>query len=145
MKIQLQLLCEDLDSSEDDCLIAKVFEDVVIPQLTQMGIELQHPITPKNQLDRLIEGIPTLVTEKGVKLANGIVTPKASGRSQAILANLGHENVCLRRGMTVGHLTSMDKATVTSLTPSPIAVRPKTPPQDLEWNIGPDLTAEQRE
>ena len=110
--------------------------------MTQMGIELQHPVTHKNRSDCLIEGLSTLVAEKGVKLANGIVTPNASGRFHAILANLGHDNVCLRLGMTVGHLTSMDKATVTSLMPSPKAVRPKTPPQDLEWNIGPNLAAE---
>ena len=52
--------------------------------------------------------------------------------------------------MTVGHLTSMDKVTVTSLTPSPKppakkAFWPNTTPQDLEWNIGPNLTTEQRE
>ena len=82
--------------------------------------------------------------EKGVKLANGIVTPKAIGWFQAILANLGKENVYLKSGMTVGHLRSIDKLMVTSLMPSPKVVRPKNPPQDLEWNIGPNLTEGQR-
>ena len=54
--VPLPIPSEDSDSSEDDCLIAKVFEDVVIPPMTQMGIELQYPITPKNKLDHLIEG-----------------------------------------------------------------------------------------
>ena len=108
LKMQLQILAEDEDTGEDDCLIedadtgeedcliAKVFEDVVIPPMTQMCIELQHPVTHKNRSDRLIEGLPTLVAEKGVKLANGIVTPKATSRFQAILGNLGNENICLK-------------------------------------------------
>ena len=68
--------------------------------MTQMGIELQHPVTHKNRSDRLIEGLPTLITKKGVKLANRIVTPNITGKFQAILANLGNDKVCLKRGMT---------------------------------------------
>ena len=145
----LQNIAEDDDASEDEYLIGKVFEDVSIPQMTQMGIEHQHPVSQKNRLDCLIEGLPTLVTKKGMKLTNGIVTPNATSRFQAILANLGNDKVCLKRGMTVGHLTLMDKVMVTSLTPTPKppttkTVLSKTPPQDLDWNIGPNLTKNQQ-
>ena len=57
----MQILAEDEDTGADDCLIVKVFEDV-IPPMTQMGIELQHPVSLKNRLESLIEGIPTLIT-----------------------------------------------------------------------------------
>ena len=140
----LPFLIEDSDSNEDVNLIAKVYEDVVIPPMTQMGIKLQYPVFTKNRSDRLLEGLPTLATEKGVKLANGIVTPNATGEFQAILANLGNDQVCLKRGMTVGHLTAMDNATVTSLKPSPKAGRPEPFLQDLDWNIGPNLTEDER-
>ena len=146
----LQTLAEDDDANEDEFLITKVFEDVIILPMTWMGIEFQYPVSHRNHLDSFIEGLPTLITEKGVKLSNGIVTQNATGKFEAILANLSNDKVCLKRGMMVEQLTSMNKVTVTSLTPSPKppaekAVMSKTPPQDLDWNIGPNLSEDQRE
>ena len=80
------------DMKDKDCLIVK----------TSVG----------NRSDSLLEGLPKLVTDKGVKLAIGLMTLNVTGQFQAIIATPSNQSVHLPKGVTVGQLSLTDNATV---------------------------------
>ena len=92
-----------------------------------------------------------------VCLAKGLIplTPEA-GEEQLIMANTTDQDVWLRCRMTVGRAVSTEGCEIHGMdaedqtrarleTVQQATAEGSHEPDDLDWNIGPNLTAEQRE
>ena len=138
-------------------LIVRVSEPVRLPARTQMVVKARFEPEVNEDTVVMIEPTHDLLGKHGVCLAKGLIplTPGASEEQQLIMVNTTDQDLWLQRRMTVGqavstkdcdiHEMDVEDATQARLESVQHATAGGSrKPVDLAWNIGPNLTAEER-